>query len=240
MDQEHEPVFLRPVSKEPIQRVPSGLVPARTVLEGNEVRLEPLNPADHARSLYSASHGREEAEKVWEYLPFGPWPNLTEFERWLQDKAGSLDPIYYAIVASRSSSAGGMASFYHLQPSHGVIEIAGIWFSPSLQRTRPATEALYLMLRYAMDGLGYRRMQWMCDAANERSRRAARRLGFRFEGIFYNHMIVKGRNRDTAWYSILDYEWPDVRKNIESWLDDRNFDENGRALNSLSEAMLSR
>lgn len=215
MHQEDESVFLRSISGEQVQRKPSGLVPARNALEGNHVRLEPLDPAAHAGALYDASHHDEAALKIWDYLPFGPWSGIDEFELWLREKSGSLDPIYFAVVPNRTSCASGMASFYHLQPGNGVIEIAGIWFSPSLQRSRPATEALFLMLSYAMDGLGYRRVQWMCDALNERSRKAARRLGLRFEGIFYNHMIVRGRNRDTAWYSILDYEWPEVRTIIE-------------------------
>ena len=122
----------------------------------------------------------------------------------------------------------------------GVIEIGHIWFGPRLARTRAATEALYLMIRHAMDDLGYRRMHWRCNAQNARSRQAARRLGFRFEGIFYNHMIFKGRNRDTAWYSILDDEWPEVRGILERWLDDGNFDAEGRALSSLAEMMSDR
>jgi RimJ/RimL family protein N-acetyltransferase len=199
-----------------------------------------LNPAVHGSALYEASHGTDAALKVWEYLPFGPWSNLNEFESWLRYKAGSLDPIYYAVVPTSTSFASGMVSFNHIHPDDGVIEIAGIWFSPSLQRTRAATEASFLMLSYAMDELGYRRMQWMCDALNERSRQAARRLGFRFEGISYNHMVMKGRNRDTAWYSMLDYEWPEVRTIIESWLDDGNFDDNDKARSSLSAAMLNK
>ena len=133
-----------------------------------------------------------------------------------------------------------MAQYLDIQPASGVIEIGYIWFAPELQRTRGATEAMFLMLSHAMDDLGYRRMQWRCNSLNQRSRAAARRLGFRFEGIFHNHMIVKGRNRDTAWYSILDDEWPDVRERIAAWLADDNFDRDGRAKSSLSEEMVAR
>jgi RimJ/RimL family protein N-acetyltransferase len=136
--------------------------------------------------------------------------------------------------------ACGQTSFLDIQPEHGVIEVGSIWFSLTLQRTRSATEAMYLMLRYAMDDLGYRRMQWRCNALNAASRAAARRLGFRFEGIFYNHMIFKGRNRDTAWYSILDDEWPEVRKIMERWLAPSNFDQDGKANTSLAALMEER
>ena len=128
-----------------------------------------------------------------------------------------------------------MATYLDIQPASGVIEIGGIWFAPRFARSRGATEALFLLLAYAMDDLGYRRMQWRCNALNEKSRAAARRLGFRFEGIWFNHMIVKGRNRDTAWYSILDTEWPAIRAAIETWLIPENFDAAGLQRRSLSE-----
>jgi RimJ/RimL family protein N-acetyltransferase len=136
--------------------------------------------------------------------------------------------------------ACGQTSFLDIQPEHGVIEVGSIWFGLALQRTRSATESMYLMLRYAMDDLGYRRMQWRCNALNAASRAAARRLGFRFEGIFYNHMIFKGRNRDTAWYSILDGEWPKVREIMERWLAPPNFDQDGKAKTSLAALMEER
>jgi len=133
-----------------------------------------------------------------------------------------------------------MASYLDIHPLDGVIEIGGIWFGTELQRTRAATEALFLLLSYAMDDLGYRRMQWRCNSLNVKSRNAARRLGFRLEGIFYNHMLSKGRNRDTAWYSILDDEWPEAREIIKAWLSDDNFDPAGNARRSLSELMQKR
>jgi RimJ/RimL family protein N-acetyltransferase len=133
-----------------------------------------------------------------------------------------------------------MASYMDIHPIDGVIEIGGIWFAPNLQRTRAATEALFLLLAYALDGLRYRRMQWRCNSLNTKSRNAARRLGFRFEGVFYNHQIVKRRNRDTAWYSILDYEWPEIRAIIQNWLADDNFDPAGKPRRSLSKMMHNR
>lgn len=136
--------------------------------------------------------------------------------------------------------AVGQASFLDIHAQNGVIEIGHIWFGPELQRTRGATEVLFLMIQHAMDDLGYRRMQWRCNALNAKSRTAARRLGFRFEGIFYNNLIFKGMNRDTAWYSILDDEWPEVREHMETWLAPSNFDENGRAKSSLSQVMQDR
>jgi RimJ/RimL family protein N-acetyltransferase len=138
--------------------------------------------------------------------------------------AADVDRVFYAICDLATGEAVGKAAYLDIQPASGVIEIGGIWFAPGFARSKGSTEALFLMLSYAMDDLGYRRMQWRCNALNEKSRAAARRLGYRFEGIWFNHMIVKGRNRDTAWYSILDTEWPDVRTAIKTWLDPENFD----------------
>ena len=151
-----------------------------------------------------------------------------------------LDPVFFAIRSTRTAKAIGQASFLDLNAQNGVTEIGHIWFGPELQRTTGATEALFLMLCNAMDDQGYRRMQWRCNALNEKSRTPARRLGFRFEGIFYNHLIFKGKNRDTAWYSILDDEWPEVRTIISDWLSPDNFKADGTPRSSLSEAMNNR
>ncbi len=223
----------RPLSDKMVEPLPSGLAPRRAPLNGRFVRLEPVDPRAHAEALYDASHGDADALKVWDFLPDGPWSDRTGFERWLRDTAGRLDRVAFAIRSEATGNACGMAQYLDIQPKSGVIEIGYIWFAPALQRTRGATEALFLMLSHAMDDLGYRRMQWRCNSRNERSRAAARRLGFKFEGIFYNHMIVKGKNRDTAWYSILDHEWPEVRECIAAWLADDNFDGDGRARTSL-------
>ena len=158
----------------------------------------------------------------------------------MRSQSASFDTIFYAIRLLDSDRFQGQSSFLDINPQMGVIEIGHIWFGPGLVRTRAATEALYLMIRHAMDDLGYRRMHWRCNSLNEKSRQAARRLGFRFEGVFYNHMIFKGKNRDTAWYSILDDEWPEVREIMENWLDDANFDDDGQARTSLSDKMSQR
>ena len=240
MASDHEKVFERPLIGTPVGRLPGGLVPARQVLDGSSVRLEPLNPAVHGAELYRASHDSAEALALWDYLPFGPWSSEAKYRDWLGVCAASFDFIWHVFRLKANGQVRGMAGYLDIQPAQGVIEIGGIWFAPDMQRTRAATEALFLMLCYAMDDLGYRRMQWRCNALNQRSRNAALRLGFKFEGIFYNHMIYKGLNRDTAWYSILDSDWPAVREAIAAWLGDANFDADGLAQSSLSEAMANR
>lgn len=240
MSSNSESLFPRPLSGANVKSLPSGLVPARKPIHGKCVQLEPMDPAVHADDLYEASHTSEEKREIWTYLPEGPWSDLDAYTAHIRANAGMFDRIFYAIRPLPEGRAGGQASFMDMHAANGVIEIGYIWFTPALQRTRAATEALYLMLDYAMSDLRYRRMQWRCNALSSKSRNAARRLGFRFEGIFHNHMIYKGLNRDTAWYSILDDEWPEVRDVFEAWLDDENFDERGYSLNSLSGMMSQR
>jgi RimJ/RimL family protein N-acetyltransferase len=232
--------YPRPLSGAKVGRLASALVPARTTLIGRHVTLEPLDAARHAGELFEASHGSESALRIWDYLPWGPWKSETEYSNVLRQQTARQDQIYYAVRPETGQKACGQTSFLHIQPEQRVIEIGSIWFGLTLQRTRSATESMYLMLRYAMDDLGYRRMQWRCNALNAASRAAARRLGFRFEGIFYNHMIFKGQNRDTAWYSILDDEWPEVREIMERWLAPLNFDQDGTANTSLAALMKER
>jgi RimJ/RimL family protein N-acetyltransferase len=223
----------RHINDDPVT-LPPALVPARSVLTGSAVRLEPIDPARHTAALYRAGHATESARRSWAFLPWGPFPSEEAMHAQLRDFAAKLDRIFYAISDRATGEAVGKATYLDIQPTSGVIEIGGIWFAPGFARTRGATEALFLMLAYAMDDLGYRRMQWRTNALNEKSRAAARRLGFRFEGIWFNHMIVKGRNRDTAWYSILDTEWPAIRTAIKTWLDPANFDAAGLQRSSLS------
>jgi RimJ/RimL family protein N-acetyltransferase len=233
----HETAFERELWGEAIRNSPSSLVPARKIMTGDLVQLEPLDPGIHGAALYQASHGSEQALEIWTYLPWGPWPSESEFLKHLAGNAARFDYIWYVFRLKGGGGIKGMACYLDIQPTQGVIEIGGIWFAPDMQRTRAATEALFLMLDYAMSDLRYRRMQWRCNALNRKSREAALRLGFKYEGIFYNHMIYKGLNRDTAWYSILDSDWPDVRKAIAAWLDDGNFDGGGMARSSLRERM---
>jgi RimJ/RimL family protein N-acetyltransferase len=240
MDDELEQPFPRPISGQPVGNPPNGMVPARSPLPGRFVRWEPLDPKLHAAELYRAGHGSDAALRIWDYLPYGPWPDEAAFHAWLRTQAASFERVWFVLRPLATGVAAGMATYLDINPLEGVIEIGGIWFAPELQRSRAATEALFLLLAHAMDDLGYRRMQWRCNSLNVKSRNAARRLGYRFEGVFYNHMIVKGRNRDTAWYSILDDEWPGVRGIIETWLSDDNFDADGKARRSLGGLMQQR
>ena len=229
-----ERLFPRRVNGDPVEPRLS-LAPSRGLLEGSAVRLEPLDAARHGAALFRASHGDPAAQRLWDYLPWGPFPDEAAFMANLRDTTAMLERVTYAICARETGAPVGMASYLDIQPKAGVIEIGAIWFTPAFQRGRGATEALYLLLAHAMDDLGYRRMQWRCNAENAKSRAAARRLGFRFEGIWFNHMIYKGKNRDTAWYSILDTEWPALREAMRAWLSPATFDAAGTQLQALSE-----
>ena len=199
------------------------------------MRLEPLNARVHAAELYEASHGSDEALRIWDYLAVGPYPSVEAFAAYQRSCSASADPVFYAIRDLASGKASGVASYLNIVPANGTIEIGHIWFGPALQNTPAATEALYTLNRHAFDDLGYRRMEWKCNALNAGSRSAAVRLGFAFEGIFYNHMVAKGRNRDTAWFSIIDEEWPALRECYETRLATDNFDAAGRQRTSLGD-----
>ncbi len=205
---------------------------SRVALEGELVRLEPVDVARHAGQLFAA---QSSAPELWAYLPYGPFESETAFRVWLTERAATSDPLFYAIIERSSGRALGMASFLRVEQGHGVIEVGHIWYSPALQRTRVATDAMYVMARHVFDDLGYRRYEWKCNALNEPSRRAALRLGFTFEGVFRQHMVIKGENRDTAWYSMLDGEWPAAKAAFEAWLRPENFDAEGRQLRSLAD-----
>jgi RimJ/RimL family protein N-acetyltransferase len=225
----------RELSGAPIKSLPPAIWPARIPLEGQYSRLEPIDARVHTEDLFTAGNAVPGSDEVWTYLGYGPFSSEAAFESWVRDCAASADPIFYAIADRAQGRFLGMASMMDIQPKSGGIEIGHIWFGPQLQRTRAATEALYLMMSYAMDNLGYRRLQWKCNALNQPSRNAARRLGFAFEGVLFQHMISKGCNRDTAYFSILDYEWPLIRANFERWLSPENFDDQGRQRVSLGE-----
>ncbi|MGH6915978.1 MAG: GNAT family N-acetyltransferase [Geminicoccales bacterium] len=224
----------------PVDPLPSGRAPERAPIQGKSVRLEPVDAGAHAASLYRLSHARPEDAALWTYMGYGPFPDLGAFESWLQGCRRSDDPLFFAIVEQASGQASGMASYLNIVPANGSIEIGHIWFSQPLQKTRAATEAIFLMIRHAFDDLGYRRVEWKCDFLNQASRRAARRFCFTYEGTFRQHMIVKGRNRDTAWFAMLDREWPRVRKAFERWLSPENFDPAGRQRASLAALMADR
>jgi len=230
----------RPLSGAAVEPLPPALIPARAPLRGRYVELEAQDASRHAADLYAAGHGSALALKIWDYLAYGPWASVEEYRSTMRAQSATFDTIFYAIRPLDAESFEGQSSYLDINPLMGVIEIGHIWFGPRLARTRAATEALYLMIRHATDDLGYRRIHWRCNSLNEKSRQAARRLGFRFEGIFYNHMIFKGRNRDTAWYSILDDEWPEVRGILEAWLDEANFNQQGQAQKSLNSMMSGR
>ncbi len=213
--------------------------PQRVTLKGRWITLAPLDPHRHAVSLYDGSNGEPERERVWTYLFDGPYANLQDFRMSLETKARSEDPLFFAVIDNASGRALGYQTFLRIDPTNRVIEVGNIMYTAGLQQTAGATEAQYLFASYVFDTLGNRRYEWKCNALNAPSRRAAERLGFTFEGVFRQHMIVKGRNRDTAWYAMLDSEWPARKSAFERWLRPENFTREGRQKESLSSLMLA-
>jgi RimJ/RimL family protein N-acetyltransferase len=207
--------------------------PQRTTLDGRVVSVVPLDPIAHAGALFEGTSG-EENERLWAYLFDGPFASRAAFNSYLHHKANTEDPLFFAILDKSSGDAVGHAAYMRMEPAHRVIEVGSILFTPRLQRTIGATEAMYLMARHVFEDMGYRRYEWKCNALNAPSRNAALRLGFTFEGIFRQHMIIKGRNRDTVWFSMLDSEWPKRKAAFERWLDPSNFDADGQQKVSLS------
>ncbi len=212
--------------------------PPREPIEGRFCRIEPLDADRHAAELHAANL-LDELGAMWTYMPYGPFASLDEYQAWCRQMAASDDPLFHAIIDVASNRAVGVASYLRIEPMSGAIEVGHIAYSPLLQRTAAATEAMYLMMRRAFAELGYRRYEWKCDALNQPSRRAADRLGFTFEGTFRQAIIYKGRNRDTAWYSVVDSEWPDLKTRYEAWLAPSNFDEKGVQRRSLGELLVS-
>lgn len=211
-----------------VDPLPPGSQPDMRPLHGRWIWLEPVSAAKHGQDLYDSFTGKDPEGHVWTYLAYGPWTSFETFAEWLKERGASRDPWFYAFVRRETGKACGMGSFMRCDAANGVIEIGHIWMSPALQKTREATEAIFLMIRHCFDDLGVRRLEWKCDALNAPSRRAGERFGFTFEGVFRQHFIVKGRNRDTAWYAMLDKDWPRVRQSFEDWLKPVNFDANGR------------
>ncbi len=208
--------------------------PSRTPLEGVYCRVEPLDAAVHAAELYAANSEAEDG-RFWTYLGMEPFPSLESYRSWLTQMAAGEDPLFFAIRDRRDGRAAGVFSYMRLDPAMGVIELGNVNFAPRLQRTRVATEAIFLMLENAFEQLGYRRFEWKCDSLNAPSRAAALRLGFTYEGMFRQATVYKGRNRDTTWFSIIDREWPALKRAYRAWLAPENFDEEGRQRARLSD-----
>ena len=205
--------------------------PKAVVLKGRFGGIEKLDPARHRAGLWQAFEGHDH---IWTYLPYGPFADGEAFGLWLKARAGITDPFSYVVI-DRDGQPCGIIALMAIRPETRVIEVGNIVLSPALQRTALATEAQYLLARYVFESLGYRRYEWKCDSRNAASRRAALRLGFNFEGLSWQHMIVKGRNRDTAWYAMLDNEWPGQKLAFERWLSPENFDADGRQKVRLSD-----
>ena len=193
-------------------------VPRQIDYEGKFVVLSPVNPETDAEELYECTHGSCMKEQIWTYMSYGPFDSVHSMQQWLKVKAKSKDPLFFTVHHRESKCRVGMVSFLNVASDMQRLELGHIWYSLDAQRSSVNTEAIYLMLCEAFDRLKYRRVEWKCDSLNERSRSAAKRLGFQFEGVFRQHMIVKGRNRDTAWYSLLDNEWVNIKKNMQVWL----------------------
>lgn len=215
----------------PLQGWTAPPAPDGAALEGRYARLERLRADTHAALLFGAFAGHEH---VWDYLPYGPFASSAQYHRWMRDITSGDDPLFYALFDKDAGAFGGVASFLRITPAMGVIELGHINLSPGLQNTRAATEAFFLMMAWAFEA-GYRRFEWKCDAENLPSRRAAQRLGLSFEGVFRQHMIIKGRNRDSAWFAATDQDWPALQQAFEVWLRPENFDEEGRQSERLSD-----
>ncbi|MDJ1159367.1 GNAT family protein [Chelatococcus sp. SYSU_G07232] len=209
-------------------------LPPRTPMVGRHCRVEPLDVARHGAELYEAM-AEDTAGRNWTYLSVDAFADFAAYEAWLARMAAGSDPMFHAIVDATSGKAVGVASYLRIDAAAGSIEVGHINFSPRLQRRPAATEAMFLMMRRVFDELAYRRYEWKCDSLNAPSRAAAARLGFTFEGIFRQALVYKGRNRDTAWFSVIDGEWPALKAAFERWLAPDNFDEAGRQRSRLSD-----
>jgi RimJ/RimL family protein N-acetyltransferase len=208
-------------------------LPSGTPMVGRYCSIQKLDPERHAADLYAALSEAPDA-RDWTYSPAGPFSQFAQYADYLRKEAVKSDPLHHAIVDSRSGKPIGTAALMRIDPVNGVIEIGHIVYSSRLKRTRAGTEAMYLFMRRVFDELGYRRYEWKCDSLNAPSRRAAERYGFRYEGTFRQAIVYKGRNRDTAWFSITDGEWPALRAAFEAWLAADNFGEDGMQRRSLS------
>lgn len=229
------PDTIQPVGS-PLPNWTARPAPPRTVMEGRFCRLEPLDPARHAEDLFAANQ-LDAQGRNWTYLSVGPFADLESYRVWLEQVAKNDDPLFHTIVDLQTGNAVGVATFMRIDRVNGVIEVGNINYSPLLQRTPAATEAMFLMMRRVFDELGYRRYEWKCDCLNAPSRAAALRLGFQYEGLFRQAVIYKGRNRDTAWFSMIDTEWPALRQAYAQWLAAENFGAEGRQRRKLTDCI---
>lgn len=214
-------------------------LPSKEALEGRFCRVEALSAERHARELHEAN-SLDTENRNWTYMTYGPFENWEAYRDWVSASSTTSDPLFFAIVDKTSRKAVGVASYLRIDPRHGSIEVGHLQFSPLLQGKPAATEAMFLMMKRAFE-MGYRRYEWKCNALNEPSRRAAQRLGLSYEGLFRQAAVVKGRNRDTAWYAAIDQEWPALKAAFQQWLEPSNFDEAGRqkvALSTLTSPLL--
>jgi RimJ/RimL family protein N-acetyltransferase len=205
--------------------------PGKSPMEGLHVRLEPLSADAHAADLFRAFSGHD---RLWDYLPYGPFSSAGAYHRWCKDRESAADPRFWVLRNPLTGHCGGIASYVRIEPEAGSIEVGHICIAPEMQRGLASTEAMMLMMNWAF-GAGYRRYEWKCNALNLPSRRAAERLGFSYEGVFRNHLVVKGRSRDSAWFAVTDGEWPALSEAFRVWLDQSNFDAAGRQKERLSD-----
>ncbi len=210
--------------------------PRGAKMQGRFCRLEPIDIEAHSADLFNAFR-QDQDEHNWTYLPYGPFATESELRGWISSSCLGDDPCFFTVIDNQTGNAVGVASYLRIDPGNGVIEVGHIHFSPLMQGRPISTEAMYLMMRQVFDVWGYRRYEWKCDSLNQPSCNAAQRLGFMFEGLFRQAVMYKNRNRDTAWYSIIDGEWPAAREVFEAWLDPRNFDAGGKLQSTLSTAM---
>ena len=211
-------------------------MPARDSMQGRFCRIEIFDPDLHSAALFEA-FAKDSDSGNWTYLPYGPFDNFDSFDRWARENCQGDDPLFHGVIDLQSEKAIGLASYLRITPAAGVIEVGHIHFSPLLQRTSLATEAMFLMMKRVFDELGYRRYEWKCDALNGPSCNAAKRLGFSYEGLFRQALMYKNRNRDTAWFAIIDKDWPQIRGGYEQWLNPKNFDTAGLQKKSLAECI---
>ena len=209
-------------------------MPGRVVLSGDFCRIEPLDPERHAGDLYEAYRTAPD-DRDWTYMLAGPFRDEDEYRRYAGEISSKADPFHYAVIDTALGKAVGSFALMRIEPKHGVIEVGHVAFSPLLKRKPASTEAQFLLMRYVFDYLKYRRYEWKCDTLNGPSRNAAQRLGFNFEGIFRQAVVYRGRSRDTAWFSIIDQEWPPLKEAFQTWLSAGNFDADGKQVRSLAE-----